>query len=118
MLRNILTLLFTVATAATPLCAQIPTSPAAARFEALSYWEEAQSTRITPLPASVEADGKAHTVTGLVIGAAVGLVAGYALYDIFCEAVDNRCADSRFRLLLYGGVVGGALGALIGSLAH
>ncbi len=70
------------------------------------------------VPADSIASGKKdHTLTGLLIGSAVGFTAGWAFYDVICEAVDNRCSDSRFRLVLLGTGVGGALGALVGSLA-
>ncbi|HWB39816.1 MAG TPA: hypothetical protein VG500_01075 [Gemmatimonadales bacterium] len=69
------------------------------------------------LPDSAVRQRKDHTVTGLLIGAGLGFAAGWAFYDLICEAVDNRCADSRWRLLIPGTAVGGALGALIGSLS-
>jgi hypothetical protein len=69
------------------------------------------------LPDSVVARRKDHTVTGLLIGAGLGFAAGWAFYDVICEAVDNRCSDSRARLLLMGTGTGASLGALIGSLA-
>jgi hypothetical protein len=61
---------------------------------------------------------KDHTVTGLLIGAALGMAAGWAFYDALCEAVNNNCSDSRARLVILGGAAGGALGALIGSLSE
>jgi hypothetical protein len=69
------------------------------------------------LPDSVVVRRKDHTVTGLLIGAGLGFAAGWAFYDAICEAVDNRCSDSRIRLLLMGTGTGASLGALIGSLA-
>jgi hypothetical protein len=69
------------------------------------------------LPDSVVVRRKNHAVTGLLIGAALGFAAGWAFYDTICEAVDNRCSDSRARLLLMGTGTGASLGALIGSLA-
>jgi hypothetical protein len=69
------------------------------------------------LPDSVVPKRKDHTVTGLLIGAGVGFVSGWVFYDAICEAVDNRCSDSRVRLLVLGTSSGAALGALIGSLA-
>jgi hypothetical protein len=69
------------------------------------------------LPDSVVVRPKDRTVTGLLIGAGLGFAAGWAFYDTICEAVDNRCSDSRARLLLMGTATGASLGALIGSLA-
>jgi hypothetical protein len=70
------------------------------------------------LPDTVIRKRKDYTVTGLLIGAGVGFVAGWAFYDVLCEAVDNRCSDSRVRLLVFGTAAGGSLGALVGSLAR
>jgi aspartate/glutamate racemase len=60
---------------------------------------------------------KDHTVIGLLIGAGLGFAAGWAFYDTLCEAVDNRCGDSRVRLVVLGTATEASLGALIGSLA-
>ena len=83
-------------------------------------FEAAEPSR--PLPLSrfnaSAAEGKDHTVTGLLIGAGLGMAAGWLLYNAFCEAVDDQCSDSRVRLVLLGGAAGGALGALLGSLAE
>jgi hypothetical protein len=70
------------------------------------------------LPDTVIRKRKDYTVTGLLVGAGVGFVAGWTFYDVLCEAVDNRCSDSRVRLLVIGTAAGGSLGALIGSLAR
>ena len=70
------------------------------------------------LPDTVIRKRKDYTVTGFLVGAGVGFVAGWAFYDVLCEAVDNRCSDSRVRLLVIGTAGGGSLGALIGSLAR
>jgi hypothetical protein len=61
---------------------------------------------------------KDHTFTGLVIGAGVGFLGGWAFYNAMCEAVDNNCGDSRVRSLVFGTVGGAALGSLIGSLVE
>jgi hypothetical protein len=74
--------------------------------------------KLLVLPDSVVARRKDHTVTGLLIGAGLGFAAGWAFYDVICEAVDNRCSDSRVRLVLMGTATGASLGALIGSLAE
>ncbi len=68
------------------------------------------------LPDSAGARRRDHTVTGLLIGAGVGFAAGWVFYDAICEAIDNRCSDSRVRLVLLGTAAGGGLGAIIGSL--
>ena len=56
-----------------------------------------------------------NTLVGLFIGAFAGGAAGWGIYNAMCEAVDNNCADSPFRLVMIGGAIGGGLGALIGS---
>jgi hypothetical protein len=60
---------------------------------------------------------KDYTVTGLLIGAGLGFAAGWAFYDVICEAVDNRCSNSRLGYLIPGTALGGLLGALAGGLA-
>ena len=69
------------------------------------------------LPDRVVPKRKDPTVSGLLIGAGVGFVSGWPFYNTICEAVDNRCSDSRVRLVVLGTSSGAALGALIGSLA-
>ncbi len=59
-----------------------------------------------------------HTIVGALIGAAVGVAAGYATYDVFCDAVDNQCADSRLRPMVIGGLIGALLGGVIGAVLH
>jgi hypothetical protein len=73
---------------------------------------------LAALPDSVVRERKDHTVIGLLIGAGVGFVAGWAFYDTLCEAVDNRCSDSRVKTLVIGTAFGGALGALAGGLGR
>ena len=83
---------------------------------------EARADRTLALPSreahSQVVKKKDHTAAGILIGAGLGLAAGYALYNGLCEAVDNQCSDSRVRLLVMGGVVGAAIGGLIGSLSQ
>jgi hypothetical protein len=67
------------------------------------------------LPIPPESGGRDHTVLGLLVGAVVGFGAGWALYDVVCEAVDNRCSDSRLPHLVIGTGLGASLGALLGS---
>jgi hypothetical protein len=64
------------------------------------------------------AEGKDHTIGGFLIGAGLGMAAGWLMYNAFCEAVNDQCSDSRMRLVVIGGAMGGALGALIGSLSE
>jgi hypothetical protein len=77
----------------------------------------APSRNLLVLPDSVVTRRKDHTVSGLLIGAGLGFAAGWAFYNTLCEAVDNRCSDSRARLVLMGTATGASLGALVGSLA-
>jgi hypothetical protein len=79
---------------------------------------ESAGRSLALLPDTVVRKRKDYTVTGLLIGAGVGFVAGWAFYDVLCEAVDNRCSDSRVRLVVLGTAAGGSLGALVGSLAR
>jgi hypothetical protein len=65
-----------------------------------------------------QADKHDGTVLGLIVGAGLGLAAGWGFYNAICEAVDNHCSDSRLPYLLIGAGVGGGLGALIGSVAE
>jgi hypothetical protein len=58
-----------------------------------------------------------HTLTGFLIGAALGLAMGWVMYDTLCEAVDNQCTPGPAGLLIFGGAIGGSFGALIGSLS-
>lgn len=73
--------------------------------------------KLLVLPDSVVPRRKDYTVTGLLIGAGLGFAAGWAFYNAICEAVDNRCSDSRVRLVVLGTAAGASVGALIGSLA-
>jgi hypothetical protein len=100
-------------------------SAAPAEVAAMLRLAPPHSTRVEPagrslalLPDTVVRKRKDYTVTGLLIGAGVGFVAGWAFYDVLCEAVDNRCSDSRVRLVVLGTAAGGSLGALVGSLAR
>lgn len=108
-----------------PLAGQTPLPIPAASPPLPAPWKPAlpaaplvrpAASRLVP-EARVTGRRKDHTLIGLFIGAALGLLGGYAFYDIMCEAVDNRCAGSRVPHLVIGGAVGGGLGALIGSLA-
>ena len=70
------------------------------------------------LPIRIEtSDQRDHTVLGLIVGAGLGFAAGWAFYDTICEAVDNRCSDSRVPHLIFGTSIGAGLGALVGSAA-
>jgi hypothetical protein len=76
----------------------------------------ASARNLFVLPDSAVARRKDHAVAGLLIGAGLGFAAGWAFYDTICDAVDNRCSDSRARLVLMSTATGASLGALIGSL--
>jgi hypothetical protein len=76
----------------------------------------ARSRALVALPDTAGTERKDHTLTGFLVGAGLGFVAGWAFYDAMCEAVDNNCSDSRFRLVAVGTGAGAALGALIGSV--
>ena len=85
-------------------------------IEIAPQWQshDAPSPRV-PEPAFQSESSGHHIVTGFLIGAVIGGAAGWLFYNAICEAVDNHCTDSRVRLVLLGGVTGGALGALVGS---
>lgn len=120
-----LALLAAIPVSAGTAAAQGPTSAAAAArlrltpSAAASAPTEAPAAQPEPraLPDSVTEEKKDHTLTGLLVGAGVGFVAGWAFYNTLCEAVDNRCSDSRVPLLVLGTGAGASLGGLIGSLA-
>ena len=60
-----------------------------------------------------------HTLTGLLIGSAVGLAATSLFLAAFCGDADTECgADEYGRALLIIAVPAAAAGALIGSLIH
>jgi hypothetical protein len=70
------------------------------------------------LPIRIETSGQRdHTVLGLIVGAGLGFAAGWAFYNTICEAVDNRCSDSRVPHLIFGTSIGAGVGALVGSAA-
>ena len=95
--------------------AQAPATVLRPGDRAFAEWSPPLTARAALRPIATAA-GRHHTVVGFVVGAAIGLAAGYAFYDVMCEAVDNNCSDSRVRLLVIGGGAGGALGALVGSV--
>ena len=117
LLRLLLAILGSALLWAHPLAAQGPSLPEAAARLRLEAPEAVGTMPVPDLrfrPDSSDA-GSDGTLIGLLIGAGVGFVAGWATYDVFCEAVDNQCSDSRLGLVLLGTGVGGGLGALVGS---
>ena len=78
-------------------------------------WRESGEKYCWAKPETGSANRTRNTLFGLFIGAVAGGAAGWGIYNAMCEAVDNNCADSPFRLVMIGGAIGGGLGALIGS---
>ena len=78
-------------------------------------WRAAGNDHPWAKPERESANRTRNTLIGLFIGAFAGGAAGWGLYNTVCEAVDNNCADSPFRLVMIGAAIGGGLGALIGS---
>ena len=111
----IVTALLVTLSAASPLLGQSRPAPFAS-LDLASGWQEAPSPDRPMLLKPERAEGKNHLLTGALIGAAVGVAAGYLFYNTICEAVDNQCSDSRVRLMVLGGATGGVFGAVIGSL--
>jgi hypothetical protein len=87
-------------------------------MEIATQWQAPATagTRV-PNPALDESKKSDHTATGFLIGAGIGLAAGWMFYNAMCEAVDNQCTGSRMPTVMIGGVIGAGLGGLIGSLA-
>ena len=93
--------------------AQIP-GPTRAELAARAIVVEAP-TAPTPPSVRLEPAGRGRAaLTGFVIGAALGAAAGYAGFNGFCEAVDNRCEGSRPLWMAVGALALGGLGAVIG----
>ena len=76
-----------------------------------------------PLEYTIPADSlsktRSHTLTGLLIGSAVGLAATGLFLAAFCSDADTECgADEYGRALVIIAVPAAAVGALVGSLIH
>ena len=107
-------LLAVLAAAPATVAAQAETpAQATARFR---LERPAPAPALFTLPDSV-ARKKDYTVTGRLVGAALGAALGYGFYNAMCEAVDNHCYGSRTRTMVVGAGAFGALGALIGAIS-
>lgn len=60
---------------------------------------------------------KDHTATGLAAGAVVGFLGGWLIYNGLCEAAMNQCTNSRLPSLMFGAMIGAAVGGVLGSLS-
>ena len=72
-----------------------------------------------PVPEDSTSRTHSHTLTGLLIGSAVGLAATGLFLAAFCGDPDTECgADEYGRAFVIIAVPAAAAGALIGSLVH
>ena len=71
------------------------------------------------LPEDSTSKPHSHTLTGLLIGSAIGLAATGLFLAAFCGDPDTECgADEYGRAIVIIAVPAAAAGALIGSLIH
>lgn len=114
MAKIVCAVLIATMVAAGDLVAQSRPEPFAA-IELPGEWRESGENYRWAQPEQRSADRTRNILVGLFIGAFAGGAAGWGIYNAMCEAVDNNCADSPFRLVMIGAAIGGGLGALIGS---
>jgi hypothetical protein len=121
---RILAALLALAPAA-PLHAQTALPPPAAwraappRIPAASARAEADGRLAMRFAAGDSAQSRTHPVTGLAIGAGVGLAAAAVLLSGFCSGGDDICSSGdKARLVFISVVPPAAVGALIGSLVR
>lgn len=100
---------------ATPLAAQVRPNP-------LPSWEATlpgpnPADRPTPLFNSTDSPTKAHTLTGLAIGAGVSAAILAVLLATHCSDADDdtRCSGSNVKIWAVFVVPGALVGAIIGS---
>lgn len=88
--------------------------------EAFPVWNpEPAAAAVPPLLPAADDSTRTHTLTGLLIGAAVGAVATTVFLVGFCGDPDTACqGDEVARAIVIIGLPPAALGALIGSLVR
>lgn len=113
-MRMLVAVLFLLISAPGQGLAQLAPTPAAASARAALL----VAADTGPVPrVRIESSGHGRAaLTGFVIGAVLGAAAGYAVFNAFCEAVDNRCEGSRPLRMVVGGLALGGAGALVGVL--
>lgn len=102
--------------------AQGPSPRAAAAALRLGVHGTVRPTRAVTaagLPAIPDSTKKNdHTATGLAAGAVVGFLGGWLIYNGLCQAVMNQCTNSRLPSLMFGTMIGAAVGGVLGSLSE
>lgn len=94
------------------------TAAAALRLEAHRTVPPAREATAAGLPTIPDSTKKKdHTATGLAAGAVVGFLGGWLIYNGLCEAAMNQCTNSRLPSLMFGAMIGAAVGGVLGSLS-